>query len=142
MLRNTADCRADVERFIRRIVDSEAVWYLSSNHGVAYCESNQDDAGIDPPTVLLFFSDKPYARRAQARHYPEYQIACMTLFDFLYRWLPGMTGDGVLAGPNWTGDLVGLEIAAFPLREQIESAMTQGHLERYRNQFDHLSGKE
>ena len=142
MLRNTADCQADVDRFIRRVVDSEIVWYLSSNHGAASCESNRDDSGDDSATVLLFFSDEAYARRAQTRHYRNHEITSMSLFDFLYRWLPGMTGDSVLAGPNWTGDLVGLEIEAFPLRQQIERIMTRDHLERYQKRYHELTGRE
>jgi hypothetical protein len=142
MFRNTADCQADVDRFIRRVVDSEFVWYLSSDRGTAYCESNDDESQEEPRAILLFFSDKAYARRAQVRHFSDYEVTSMSLFDFLYRWLPGMTGDGVLAGPNWTGDLIGLEMEAFPLRESIESIMTREHLERYRKQCDELSGRE
>jgi hypothetical protein len=115
MLRNTADCQADVDRFIGRVVESETVWYLASENGTAFCESNseEDEDQEEPPTVLLFFSDAAYARRSQNQHFAGYQVTRMDLFDFLYRWLPGMTDDRILAGPNWSGDLVGLEIPAY-----------------------------
>ncbi len=142
MLRNTADCEADVDRFVRRVVDAETVWYLSSGRGIAFCESNDDQSGDESGTVLLFFSDEAYARRAQTRHFSDHEVTSMNLFDFLYRWLPGMTGDGVLAGPNWTGDLIGLEVQAFPLRKRIESNMTREHLERYQKQYEELKGRE
>ncbi|MCW8877448.1 MAG: DUF2750 domain-containing protein [Kangiellaceae bacterium] len=35
-------------------------------------------------------------------------MCSMSLFDF-FRWLAGMSDDGIAAGTNWTGDLVGLE---------------------------------
>jgi hypothetical protein len=138
MLRNTADCQADADRFITRIVGSEVVWYLRSKHGRASCESNDSDED-EPLTVLLFFSDEAYARRVKKQHFPDHEIDRIGLFDFLYRWLPGMTGDGVLAGPNWTGDLVGLEMQAYPLRDKIETTMTKEHLEPYKKHYEELT---
>jgi hypothetical protein len=142
MLRNTADAQADADRFVRRVVKSEIVWYLSSDVGVAYCESNDDESGDEPAAVLLFFSDEAYARRAQTRQFSDHEVTSMSLFDFLYRWLPGMTGDGVLAGPNWSGDLIGLEVQAFPVRERIDRIMTREHLKRYQKQYEEFSGRE
>ena len=63
----------------------------------------------------------------------------MELFDFLYRWLPGMSGDGVLAGPNWNGDLAGREIDAFELREIIEEKMSSELLEKYEQKYNELT---
>ncbi len=141
MLRNTADCQADVDRFIGRVVESEAIWYLASENGTAFCESNtEEDEDEEPSTVLLFFSDAAYARRAQSQHFAGYQVTRMDLFDFLHRWLPGMTDDRILAGPNWSADLVGLEIPAYPLRKQLEGAMTKEHLSRYQSRYNELTG--
>ncbi len=69
----------------------------------------------------------------------EFSESEMTLFDFLYRWLPGMTGDGVLAGPNWNGDLVGREIDPYELRTQIESEMSKQMLSSYEEQYKELT---
>jgi hypothetical protein len=123
MLRNTADCEADVERFVQRVARHEVVWYLTSPTGAVSCESNDDKDG-EPLTVLLFFSDEAYARRCQRAHYSEHEVQSMPLFDFLFRWLPGMSGDGVLAGPNWNQDLVGLELDPYVLRQRIDAALT------------------
>jgi hypothetical protein len=142
MLRNTADCEADSDRFIKRVIASESVWYLESEDGVASCESDQFEIEGEPSTVLLFFSDEAYARRVQSAHFPEHNISQMALFDFLYRWLPGMTGDRVLAGPNWNGDLIGLEFEAYPLRIKIEEAMAGNHRERYKAQYENLTRRD
>ncbi|TDU64153.1 uncharacterized protein DUF2750 [Prosthecobacter fusiformis] len=138
MLRNTADCQADLERFINRVAASETVWYLRSEHGTASCESNDFTADDDGPvTVLLYFSDEAYARRCQNAQFDDHTIESMPLFDFLFRWLPGMSGDGVMAGPNWNHELVGLELDPLELREQIDSALSPAqmatHAERYRS---------
>ena len=42
-----------------------------------------------------------------------------------------MSGEGVLAGTNWTGDLVGLEINAFALREEIEQQLPKETADRF-----------
>jgi hypothetical protein len=124
MLRNTADCEADVLRFIQRVAESEVVWHLNSDNGTASCESNAEGTEEDPATVLLFFSDQAYARRCQKAHFPDHEVCSISLFNFLYRWLPGMSGDGVLAGPNWNQHLVGSELDPFELRERIEEVLT------------------
>ena len=131
MIRDTATCRENHERFIRRIIESETVWYLSDNEShTAYCYSNDDDFDEDV-SVLMFCSDEAYANRARKSEFTEYSVKFMSLFDFLYRWLPGMTGDGVLAGTNWTGDLVGLEFKPYDLRVEIEGMMSKEPNDRY-----------
>lgn len=136
MIRDTADCEADVRRFVERVAESEVVWYLRSDEGAACCGS--DDEGEDPAAVLLFFSAEAYAKRCQLTHFDDHEIARMPLFDFLFRWLPGMSGDGLRAGPDWNGDLVGLELDPFELRERIEAklspARATAHAEAYRRQ--------
>ena len=136
MLRNTADCQADAERFISRVAASETVWYLRSDQGTAFCESNDFTTDDDEPvTVLLFFSDEAYARRCQKAQFDDHTIESMPLFDFLFRWLPGMSGDGLMAGPNWNHELVGLELDPLELREHIDSVLSPSqianHAERY-----------
>lgn len=137
MLRNTADCQADVKRFVNRVASSETVWHLRSDHGTASCESSEFTTEDDEPTtVLLFFSDEAYARRCQKAQFADHGVESMPLFDFLFRWLPGMSGDGVIAGPNWSHELVGLELDPFELREQIDAVLSptqiEAHAERYR----------
>ena len=152
-MRLTADSKADLERFVRRVAEHDEVWVLGSPTGVAVCLSNEfdgdddedDDDGEDgdedgdPPVVLLFFSDRAYAARAQAAQFPAHAPKAIALFDFMYRWLPGMSGDGALAGPNWSGDLTGLELDPFELREMIEAAMAPEHVARHEARFAELT---
>jgi hypothetical protein len=146
MFRNQADSQADLERFVRRVAETDEVWRLTSPEtGTAMCEA---DAGPDDgddeanAAVLLFFSDRAYAERARKAHFLEHEPEAISLFDFLYRWLPGMSGDGCLAGPNWSHDLVGIEIDPFELRELLEAAMTQEHRDRHEALFRQLTAKQ
>jgi hypothetical protein len=54
------------------------------------------------------------------------------------RWLPGVSGDGLRAGPDWNGDRVGLELDPLALREGTEAklspAQAAAHAEAYRQQ--------
>ena len=131
-LLDRATCDESHDRFIRRVIESEIVWYLNHPDGVANSCSNEDDE----TTILMFWSDQAYARRARKNGFEDYEEKSMDLFDFLFRWLSGMSSDGVLAGTNWTGDLIGVEINAYELRKEIESRMPekikQKHLQHYK----------
>ncbi len=131
-LLDTASCLENYQRFIRRIVERESVWILSREGGTAYCES--DD--YEDTDVLLFFSDEAYARRAKDESFPEFEPKQISLFDFLYRWLPGMTADGHLAGPNWTGDLIGIEIEPYDLRVAVEDALSPEQQARFHRVYE------
>ena len=119
MLLDSATVESNFQRFIDRIIEKESVFYLGNEDGVANSVSNEDEEII----VLLFWSDRAYATRAKACFDEHFEETEMDLFDFLYRWLPGMSGDGVLVGANWNGDLVGKEIDPFELRELVEERM-------------------
>ena len=134
--RDTATCQENHDRFIKRIVETEIVWALSNENGYAYAESNEDE---DPPDVILFWSEKAYAKRAKLSNYPEYKETTITLFNFIFRWLPGMSGDGVLAGTNWTGDLVGLEFNPYKLRIEIEAILSSEQSDRFKQEYIELT---
>lgn len=127
MLHDAATIQANHERFISRVVESEIVWGLQAPRGFAVCPSNDDEER----QVLMFWSDRGYASRVKQNHFPEYEPAEITLFDFLFRWLSGMEGDGVLAGTNWNGDLAGREIPARELRDQLLAAMGKDRVQQY-----------
>ncbi len=118
MIRDSATCQANHARFVSRIVEHETVWYLSGEEGTAICPS-YDFEGCD---VIMFFSDKAYAKRVKDQSFNEFEVQSMPLFDFLFRWLVGMAEDQVAAGTNWTGDLVGFEFDPQDLKEEVEEA--------------------
>ena|ERR1044071_536435 len=131
MLRDAATCQENYQRFVQRVVASGEAWVLSGESGPAFCEANEQD----DTNVILFFSDSPYARRVRTQSMPGHKPERLDLFDLLYRWLPGMSQDGVLAGPNWTGDLVGLEIAPAQLRAQLQKEMSEEQRAEFSERF-------
>lgn len=115
------------QRFVKRVSAAEVVYYLVNDEGVANSESND----YEDVMVLPFWSDPAYARRAERAFTESFEVKVIPLFDFLYRWLPGMTGDGVLAGTNWNGQLCGREIDPYVLRTEIEESMGPDLCEQY-----------
>jgi hypothetical protein len=136
-LRDTATCQANYSRFLDRTIASGEAWILSGSAGVAFCESNDDEQ----ISVILFFSDAAYARRAQ-RNFPGYEPKRIDLFDLIYRWLPGMSGDGVLAEPNWTGDLVGLEIDSLTMRQTLEATFRPEQQSVFRERYEQITSND
>ncbi len=135
MFLDNATIESNFRRFIDRIIEKESVFYLANEDGVANSVSNEDDETV----ILMFWSDRAYATRAKKCFDEHFDEVEMDLFDFLYKWLPGMSGDGVLAGPNWNGDLVGKEINPFELRELIEGRMSSELIAKHEQIYNELT---
>ncbi len=106
-------------RFLDEVVAGEQVWGLSTQDGFLACESDE----TEERAVLPFWSDADDARAAQ----PEVEgseVDSIELFDFLFRWLPGMDDDDVLVGTNWTTTLEGKEVEPLDLQDEILDTMS------------------
>ncbi|HEX3552630.1 MAG TPA: DUF2750 domain-containing protein [Thermoanaerobaculia bacterium] len=110
---------ANHTRFIARVVEGEHVWGLSTPDGFLACESDEEE----DRAVLPFWSDADDARAAQSE-VESSDVDSIELFDFLFRWLPGMADDEVLAGTNWTPALEGKEVDPLTLQDEILDAMS------------------
>ena len=130
---NVAAAQEAHEAFLCRAVEHQSVWAVWGRTGPLIVESNftpddETDGNRVARDVYLFFSDEAYARRALRESWPDIP-SCSTrnisLFDFLYRWLPGLHRDRHLAGTNWTGDLIGLELEPSELQAQLHGRLPQ-----------------
>ena len=138
MLLDGKSSRENHQRFVERVAAGETVYYLCNEDGVANSVSNANE---EIP-VLPFWSDAAYARRAAQRFEEPFDVDTISLLDFLYRWLPGMTGDGVLAGVNWNADLCGDEVDPFELRREIEGQMSDELLQQYEDRVAKMMAQE
>ena len=135
MILDSATVESNFQRFIDRIIEKETVFYLANEGGVANSVSNEDEETV----ILMFWSDRAYTSRAKQCFEEDFKEVQMDLFEFLYRWLPGMSGDKVLVGPNWNGDLVGREIDPFELREKIEERMPSELVSQHEEKYNELT---
>lgn len=119
---DTPEAETDEEahaRFIAKVIEGEHAWGLSTQDGFLACESDE----TAERAVLPFWSSAADAQAAQ----PEVEsseVDSIELFDFLFRWLPGMDDDDVLVGTNWTTTLEGEEVEPLELQDEILDAMS------------------
>lgn len=109
------DSQRRFEKFVERVSNNQEVWGLKSEDGWAIVESNAyEDTG-----VMLFWSDKEYAKRCAMEEWAHYIPTLITLENFLTFWLTGLEEDELLVGVNWNKDLVGLEIEPLELLKNL-----------------------
>jgi hypothetical protein len=127
-------CQERHHRFVRRVVASGQVWGLKNADGWCYAPSNGgDDEERDEAEerdVLPFWSDRAYAKQCAKDEWSDYEPTSIPLEQFLKAWLPGMAGDGVLVGTNWSAHLIGLEVDPLELKQEIESHIARQETER------------
>jgi hypothetical protein len=139
---DAATTRENHERFVRRAIACETVWTVFGESGPLISESSANleaDDDTEPRDVYLFFSDEAYARRALRETWPDVpggSTKAIPLFDLIFRWLPGMAQDGHLAGTNWTGDLIGVEIEPADLQTELLANLPADLTARYRAMLD------
>ncbi len=136
---NTIDNQEAADRFLRRVAETEVVWYLSGVYGTAYRESGEETADGSPAIVLLFFSEESLAQGVQEQKFAKYTVVQMSLFEFLIRWLPGMANDGARAGPDWNSELTGAEFDPNDLGDKIDSLLSEEQRAEHEARFRDLA---
>lgn len=119
MLDDIAASRERYERFARRIAETGVVWALENEDGFANCSSNDDEEIL----VILFWSERALASKCAAHEWTGFKPVEIPLDLFREKWLTGMASDGVLVGPEWTGDLVGMEVDPIDLTDDLEQLL-------------------
>lgn len=110
------DFQRRYEKFIKRVREHAEVWGLKSEDGWAIVESNTyEDTG-----VMLFWSDKAYAKQCAAEEWNHYIPTLIALENFSTLWLPGLDEDELLVRVNWTKDLIGLETEPLELLNNLQ----------------------
>lgn len=95
------------QEFIDTAKDSRTVWGLwSEAYGWASVDSD-DDQDIE---VLLFWGDRESAEAHMDDEWREYDLISIPLDEFIEKTLSELQDEGVLIGPNWDADFIGLEV--------------------------------
>ncbi len=111
-------------RFIARVAATHELWGLKCADG--WCISPSDNAGNKGREVMPFWSDRGYAAQCAKDDWAMYEPTAIQLDAFLESWLPGMAGEGLLAGTDWNPHLDGMEIEPLKLKEELEQALRAG----------------
>lgn len=131
MSNELAKGKANHAKFIQAAVKTEAIWILRDENGAAFRES--DDEGR---SVLQFWPNAPEAEASATDDWEECLPEKIALYDFLYRWLPNMEEDDLLAGTNGSSDGAGLELEPGELEEDLKAAIPAELLKKYEADID------
>ena len=77
MLFDNAAVESNLKKFVKRIIESETVYYLLNENGVANSVSND----IEETVILMFWSDRAYTTRANHSFEENYNETEMELFN-------------------------------------------------------------
>ena len=114
-----SDFDENYELCIEEALATGCVWGLETGDGWALCPSNSNGE-ID---VIPLWSQPEYAQRHCIDDWSDYQVIPISVEELLDDWLPGLHEDVILVGPNWNGDLEGLEVEPLDLLEEMEQVL-------------------
>jgi hypothetical protein len=110
-----SDLQQNYQRFVEGVLASGKVWALKSGDEWVFCDS----AEYHETDVIPFWSDRADAQAQCCDEWQGYTVEAIELGRFVEDWLTGMAEDGFLAGPNWNGQMEGLEVEPGDLAEQL-----------------------
>jgi hypothetical protein len=126
-----ADLEGNADRFVRRVLAGQSVYFAESDDGLLTCDT-VDGA---ERTIVVFWSDAAYVRDVLRRHGDEgagYAVKSESLATFLFHMLPRFDTDGVLIGPNYTPEtMAGVELEPHAMFKRINDAMSDEQRDRY-----------
>lgn len=104
------------DHFIQRVAKTGIIWGLHSEAD-GWANSPSDD--FEETDVILFWSDRALAEKLRTEEWAGHVAQQIEFDDFIDAWLQGMDADGVMAGPDWTADLAGIEVTAKDLADRL-----------------------
>lgn len=97
-------------RFIDALLDSQAVYTLLDDSGVAECPSTEyDGPDGEPAAVLCYWSSEAAAQACRSEEWSAYRIEAVPLPEFMQTWLLNMDEDQCLVGIEFDAQLYGIE---------------------------------
>lgn len=126
MIQNKETLQIRYEQFVRKVVQTQAVFTLVTEQGVAFCPSNEyDTPDAEPAAVLTYWSERAKAKACQIQEWESYEIKQIPLAEFLEAWCIGMAEDGTLAGVDFDTQLFGIEALPVDLLKDLIHEITQ-----------------
>lgn len=107
MTKLTDDLQANVALFIEETQLTDVVWGLKNEtDGWLACDSTE----FEKSEVMPFWSHKADAQQHNLEEWADFEVAEISLDDFVEEWLVSLAEDGVLLGINWNSKLEGKEL--------------------------------
>jgi len=110
---------AQTDIFVTEVAASHEVWTIQDSGGFP------TSTNASGQTAMPFWSKQSRAQKVidTIPAYRAFRPERLTLAEFVEKWLPGLEGDGLLAGLNWSGPrAIGYDMAPADVRARIEAA--------------------
>ena len=143
MLKNHIDVRLKHEKFIKRVCETNIVYGLESEEGFATSSSNDfENEDGEPIGIICFWSEKALANSCIKNGWEEYNLAEISLTEFIENWCIGMDKDELLVGTNFDQNMFGFEIDPFDLILELVEELKTNKKELEFLKFENLADLE
>ena len=98
------------KRFITNVCESGMVYGLENDQGFATSSSvHYGNEEGEPVEIICFWAEKTLAKSCIKEGWSDYEIAEVSLSDFIENWCIGMENDGLLVGTEFDKNMFGFE---------------------------------
>lgn len=130
-----AEIQQEYESFLQEVLRDEKVWVLQNDEGMA-CQSSMEYEGA---MCVLFWSNCVRADEEREEDFQELEAESISLFEFIFQWLPNMAEEGVICGLNWYSGEGGLEVEPQDIKNHLEMILPDDLAARFAKEVDSLS---
>lgn len=121
------------QSFIDNVKEGRTVWGLwSEATGWTSIDSDQDP-DIE---VILFWSQRELAEKHAQDEWRDHSLIAIPFEEFVETTLVEMNEEGVLIGPDWDEDFIGLELTPADLTARLTSESSESTEESYEEEED------
>ena len=131
-MRHSLEVQKEYETFLQAVINNEELYVLQGEDGLA-CQSAMADENT---MCVLIWGCALTAEDQCSEDVDNLRVDTVALYDFLFRWLPNMDGDGVICSINWHEEEGGLEVGPAALKEHLMSVLPEDIQQRYRQRLE------
>lgn len=139
MIKDSQTINQRHKKFIRTICETQIVYALQHDEGFATSSSvhYEDDEG-DPIDLICFWSESAMAKSCIKEDWGNYEVAELSLSDFLENWCVGMYQDAILVGTNFDSQMFGYEAEPLELLKEALELLIENNVALDLKKYDNL----
>lgn len=143
MLQNQITIKNRHTDFIQKVCESEIIYALKGDKGYATSYSNEmEDEDGDAVQMVCFWSDESRAKACIEGEWSDYNIATLSLNDFIENWCIGMNSDGIIVATNFDNNLFGFEIEPLQIILEIITELKKNGKSLTLHNFENIEDLE
>lgn len=126
--------------FVDTACETLFVYTIKNQEGYALIEAQEylDDEDL-PLELMCFWSHEEMAKALLTEDWEEYEVATISLAEFLERWCIGMSGANMIIGTNFDEKMYGYEVHPLELTMEILHKLKEQNTELDFTQFESVA---